>query len=228
MKVHITNVYGMGGTATKAQHAVSDIAKNVLHYNELGIYRYPVDADSPEALRARLAGIVASVWHGDIVIFQFPTWNDIRFDEAFLWCLTAYYGLKKIIFVHDLPPLMFENSLGNLGRYIALFNQADLLIVPSRKMGEFLCSNGCTVEKIVIQEVWDLSVSIDQAVTPKFNKKINFAADVTTIDRPFVRDWNYDTVELSVTANVGEYEWAKGKNIGFLGWTEHDELLVMR
>ena len=61
MKVHITNIYGMGGTAIKAQHAVADIARDILHYNELGIYRYPIDSDSIEMLRTRLDGIMASI-----------------------------------------------------------------------------------------------------------------------------------------------------------------------
>lgn len=226
MRVHITNIYGMGGTAIKAQHAVADIAKNILHYNELGIYRYPVDSDTSEMLRTRLDGIVASVSSGDIVIFQFPTWNEIHFDEAFVRHLGAYRDLKKIFFIHDVPPLMFENGLGGLGRYIALFNQADLLIVSSQNMADFLYVNGLTVKKTVIQEMWDLPVSIDQTVIPKFQKRISFAANVTSIDRPFVRSWNHNTVELSVTADVGEYEWAKGRNIGFLGWFNQDELLV--
>ena len=121
-------------------------------------------------------------------------------DEAFIRHLGVYRGLKKIIFAHDVPPLMFENSLGGLGRYISLFNQADLIIVSSKEMADFLRSKGLTVRKIVIQEMWDLPVSVDQTITPQFQKKINFAANVSSIDRPFVRGWNYDKVELSVTA----------------------------
>lgn len=38
MKVHITNLYGVGGTASQTQQSVADIAKKNLHYNELGIF----------------------------------------------------------------------------------------------------------------------------------------------------------------------------------------------
>lgn len=78
MKIHITNIYGLGGTAGKAVQTVANIAKSTLHYNELGIYHYPFETDTKEMLRTRLDGIIASVGHGDIVIFQVPTWNDIR------------------------------------------------------------------------------------------------------------------------------------------------------
>ena len=77
MRVHITNLYGLGGTAAEAQQRVTEIAQNSLHYNELGVYRYQVDSDSPEMLRTRIDGIIAAVGWNDIVIFQSPTWNGI-------------------------------------------------------------------------------------------------------------------------------------------------------
>ena len=70
MRVHITNLYGLGGTATEAQQRVTEIAQNSLHYNELGVYRYQVDSDSPEMLRTRIDGIIAAVGWNDIVIFN--------------------------------------------------------------------------------------------------------------------------------------------------------------
>lgn len=226
MKVHITNLYGLGGTAAKAQHQVADIAKDMLHYNELGIYRYPVESDSPEMLRTRLDGIIASVERGDIVIFQSPTWNTFSFDEAFMRQLNAYSGLKKILFIHDVPPLMFENGIAKLKRYITFYNQADLIIVPSQNMVEFLYANGLTVKKTVIQKMWDFPVHIDKSINPRLRRRITFAANVSSIYRPFARNWNYETVQLSVTAGREECEWARGKNINFLGWFNNDELLI--
>ncbi|MCI9024162.1 MAG: sugar transferase [Dorea sp.] len=226
MKIHITNVSGVAGAAGNAQQMIIDIAKRHLFYNVLGIYRYPVESDSSEMLRTRLDGILAAVSHGDIVIFQLPTWNDIKFDEAFANRLGNYREVKKIFFLHDVPPLMFENSLGLLKRYIDLYNQSDLLIVPSEEMVEYLRANGLTVNKIVVQRMWDFPVEIDQTVTPEFRKRINFAANVTTNNRPFVKNWNSKEVELAVTANPGEYAWAKNRNIHFLGWYNENNLLV--
>lgn len=226
MKIHITNVYGLGGTAGKAVQKVADIAKKTLHYNELGIYRYPFESDSSDMLRTRIDGIIASVGYGDIVIFQSPTWNDIRFDETFIKQLNAYARLKIIFFIHDIPPLMFEHGREGLNRYIALYNQADLVIVPSKAMAEFLKTNGLTVEKIVFQQMWDFPVAIDETIMPDFQRQIHFIANVSSIYRPFVRNWNYDSVQLSVTAKEEDCEWAKGKNISFIGWFRNDELLV--
>ena len=226
MRIHITNLYGMGGTVGKAQHMVADIAKRDLHFNELGIYKYPMHTDTADMLRTRLDGIVASVGHGDIVIFQMPTWNSIAFDEGFVAHLGGYRDLKKIFFLHDVPPLMDNRALKELDRYIALYNRADLMILPSQNMADFLYSRGLTVKKTVIQRMWDAPVDIDLTGKPPFRRRINFAADVVHVPRPFVQNWKSDVVELAVTAPPGEYAWAEGKHIGYLGWFTHENLLA--
>lgn len=110
------------------------------------------------------------------------------FDGAFVRQLNAYGRLKKILFVHDVPPLMFEHGRSGLSRYIELYNQADLLIVSSQAMADFLRTNGLTVAKIIVQKMWDFPIEIDQTITPAFQRRIHFAANVTSIYRPFVRN----------------------------------------
>lgn len=226
MKVHITNIYGQSSasTALKAQNRTADIARRILNFNELGIYCYDIKADSPEMLRSRLDGIIASVGYGDIVIFQYPTWNDIRFDKAFVSRLKFYKGLKIVIFVHDVLSLMFEQNRYLLGEHIEFFNQADLLIFPSQGMVDILRAEGLSVKKIVLQRIWDFPVSVDQTVRPKYGKVINFAGNPDHKKFEFVKSWNYDSVELRVTANEGK--WAQGKNICFLGWFIDDGSLL--
>lgn len=226
MRVHVTNLYGAGGTAVRAQHMIADIARKNLNYNELGIYRYPVNSDTPEMLRTRMDGIVAGICHGDTAILQLPTWNGISFDETFVAHLSHYNRLKKIFFIHDVPPLMFEGALKELERHIAFYNRADLIILPSQNMADFLCSRGLTVKKIVIQRMWDSLADIDGTERPRFRKRVNFAADVVHYSRPFVLNWDSHMVELAVTAEPGEYAWAKDRNIHMLGWFNNENLLV--
>lgn len=224
MKIHITNLYGLDGTAGKTMQAVADIAKRALNYNELGIYYYPFESDTPDMLRTRLDGIIAAVAHGDIVIFQMPTWNDIRFDEAFVKQLNVYSGVKKIFFIHDVLPLMFESDRYLLKRYIDLYNQADVIIVPSQKMADCLLQEGLTVGKYVVQRMWDCPVSIDHSVIPQFKRTINFAGKTDGFKFSFVQDWKFETVRLAVTAREGE--WKHGVNIEFLGWFAEQSVLA--
>lgn len=226
MRVHITNIYGMhpASTAQKAQNRIARVAVENLGFHELGIFLYAMDSDSPEMLRTRLDGIIASVGFGDIVIFQFPTWNAFKFDEALLRQLSCYPGLKKITFVHDLRSLMFESNRYLLPYEIQFMNQTDLVILPSQRMAGFLRSEGLTVEKVVIQRMWDFPVTIDSLIRPKFGRVINFAGNVMEPKFAFTREWKYDTVKLRVTAK--EENWAQGKNISFLGWFNDDTLLV--
>lgn len=224
MRVHITNVYGLSGTAAKAQQAVVNIARRMLHCNELGIYHYQVESDTPELLHKRLSGIMAPVDFRDIVIFQVPTWNGIKFDLA-LFEQFKNYRCRSIIFVHDVTPLMFEENRYLLGQYIELYNQADVLIVPSQSMAEFLCSKGLNVKRVVVQKMWDYKVSLGEKARPPFKKLIHFAGNPNAESKfGFVKKWNYVNVPLSVTTDDGE--WAEERNIRFLGWYNDDNLLV--
>lgn len=223
MRVHITNLYGLGGTAGKIQNMVANIAQDNFQYNELGIFCYRA-ADSPELLYTRIDGIIASISHGDIIILQHPMWNGIDFEEALLRKLSAYRGLKKIFFIHDMEPLMFGADDGIFNRYINLYNQADLIILPSQNMADFLYSKGLTVAKVVVQRMWDSLISIDTAITPQFNKVVHFAGDINTKKFSFAKEWKYDTVKLVVTEKEGP--WAEGKNIDCIGWFSNESFLA--
>lgn len=224
MRIHITNIYNLAGAAAKSQHMVTAIAKDVLHANELGIHRYPADSDLPEMLRARLDGILAAVEQDDIVIFQSPTWNGIGFDRALIERLNVYRRGKKVFFIHDIPPLMFESNRCFLNEHIELYNKADLIILPSQNMADFLTEEGLSVKKIVAQKMWDCPISIDRSVTPEFHKVINFAGKTDGFKFSFTQEWKYDTVRLAVTAREGD--WEHGTNIEFMGWFEDQNMLA--
>ncbi len=224
MRIHITDIYNIGGTAAQFQHMVTDIARELFSCNELGVHLYPMDSDSPEMLRTRMDGILAAVEWDDIVILQSPTWNGVLFDQAFIERLNRYGGVKKILFIHDVTPLMFESNRNLLPGYMQIFNDMDLLIVPSQKMAEFLAGEGLTVQKIVVQRMWDFPVSIDTSVTPQFRKVMNFAGDTNRDKFSFAKGWNYDSVKLVVTAREGD--WKHGVNIEFLGWIQDQNILA--
>ena len=183
MKVHMTNIYGMtkNSVAQIAQNMTSQFGKQ-LGFNEIGIYNYPVSVDSPTELSKRFDGMVASVSNNDIVIYQAPSWNTIEFDHAFVDHLKRYSKLKLIIFIHDVPPLMFAENRYLLPTFIDFYQKADLLIVPSEQMYHFLRENGLAEKKYVVQHMWDHPLDANMLYDTTEIKRLNFAGDPTKFE----------------------------------------------
>ena len=136
MKVFITCINGMISTAQYAQVMVSDIA-HYLGFKNVGIFCYDSSEESNESLSSRYDGIVASISPGDIVFFQHPTWHPLKFEEGLINRIKVYGG-RVIIVVHDLGPLMFEESRIMLKFVTGIFNSVEVLVVPSYAMKKFL------------------------------------------------------------------------------------------
>lgn len=187
MRVYVTNINGMAGTAQLSQNMVMDIAAE-MGYRELGVYAYNMHHDTEVELSKRLDGIVAGLHQGDVVILQLPTWNTTAFDEKLLLKLKLFH-VKLIIFVHDVVPLMFASNFYLMDKVIALYNQADVLILPSQAMLERLQGHGLTVKQIVIQRMWDQPTTLPM-FEANYKAQIHFPGHPDRF--PFVREWKFD------------------------------------
>ncbi|HFI0425289.1 TPA: sugar transferase [Streptococcus suis] len=196
MRIYITNLNGHAASSTAqiCQNMVTDIA-TTLGYRELAIHAYRMDADTPEELSKRLDGVVAGLRHGDVVIFQTPTWNTTAFDEKLMAKLRAYQ-IKIVIFIHDVVPLMFAGNYYLMDRTIAYYNQADVIVAPSQQMIDNLKRHGLTVTKTIVQGMWDHPTSVPQ-LPASFKKEIHFPGSPDRFS--FVKSWNYD-VQLNLYA----------------------------
>ena len=143
-RVHITSLYGLGGIAGVAQKRVVEAAKQ-LGINELAIFKYDDLTDSPSELTKRIDGILAGMEMGDNVIFQSPVWISPKFEKRFIDKVKLYQG-KVIIFINDVPPMMFASNEVLMPDFIEVYNKADLLIVSSENMKEYLVDKGVTVK----------------------------------------------------------------------------------
>lgn len=110
MNVHVTNVYGFSPNSVTllSQIEVRNIGK-IFGFNELAVYIYDSSAEPYYELNSRYDGIIARVSRGDIVFFQSPTWNSVEWDNGLVDKLKAY-GCRIVMFVQDVPPLMFDVS----------------------------------------------------------------------------------------------------------------------
>lgn len=223
MTVHITDLQGMAyfSVAQIAQNMVTKIATNDLNFNPFTIYFYSWKDEPADVISARFDGIIAALQDGDTVIVQSPSWNTIEWDQKFFDRISIYRNVKKIIFVEDIPPLMFESNEYMLPQYIDYYNKADVLILASRKLYDYLRVHGLKPKKYVIQHMWDHISQVNPYIIPENKKVINFAGDPKKFD--FVKDWKSDTVKLNVYSEP--LEDVNNPNITFTGWQD-DPVLI--
>lgn len=222
MTVHITNINGMAmnSVAQNAQNMVVDFAKQ-LGMNEFGIYVYHWTEEPLQARSTRFDGIIASLNGGDTVIFQSPSWIAIEWDQALIDHINLYPNIKKIIFIHDVIPLMFEVNRYLMPQYIDYYNKADVLIVPSKKMYDLLRENGLKEKPYVVQHFWDHPATVNYFITPENNKVINFAGNAEKFD--FVKKWDCQNVKLKVYSDPVNND--PEHNVELTGW-KHDPVLL--
>ena len=83
MNIHITNLHNIGGTATLAMDGVVQVAKK-LGFTEMGVMKREFYEDYWNTISHHLDGTIASLYHGDIVFFQYPTWNGPDYDLSLI------------------------------------------------------------------------------------------------------------------------------------------------
>ena len=109
MKIHITTLNNMGGTATQAHRRVLKTAQSI-GCHEMGMAKYHLEPDFIKEIDKRLDGIIAPLNLGDVVIFQYPSWIGPNYDECFVDKVKSYRDTKLIIFVQDVQKLMFNSE----------------------------------------------------------------------------------------------------------------------
>ena len=220
MKIHFTNLFGQASTsvALMAQNDIMNIVRE-LGVNELGIYFYNQSNESPEALNSRMDGIMAGVSFGDIVFVQSPSWNGIKWD-SYLVDKLKLLDVKLVMFIHDVPPLMFESNYYLMPLFIDMYNKSEVVVVPSEKMYKKLVSEGLTVKKFIVQKMWDLTHQLDLD-NPQFEKKLIFSGNPSRF--PHIVGWKYET-PLHVYALKEEgVDYSK---VIFKGWRRQQDLLL--
>lgn len=220
MKVYITKLNGMSYMST--EQYVQQMTANIAHslgIREMGIYRYNADNESVENRGGRFDGIIAGIQAGDIVICQFPTWNGLEFEQALVRHIKAYHG-RIIIFIHDLEAMMFENRRSMLQDTVRLYNEAEVLIVSSYKMKQFLTNHGIRNKmKFIVQEIWDYTTQLKSLNPAKMKKEIHFLGNPDRFQ--FLHTWNHEML-IKLYSN----QECQGNYIQKMGWMSSERLLL--
>lgn len=171
MKTHITTLNNMAGTASLAHRRVLKVAQSI-GCHEMGLSFYPLKPDYAKEIDKRLDGIIAPLNYGDIVIFQYPSWIGVNYDESFVNKIKSYRDTKLIIFVQDIQKLMFDSEQAILDMEIKTLNKADLLILPSKKMHRYLKENGLDEKPVIYQ------TNVKMSVLDSLFEKCDFYLDI--------------------------------------------------
>lgn len=219
MKTHITTLNNMAGTASLAHRRVLKVAQSI-GCHEMGLSFYPLKPDYAKEIDKRLDGIIAPLNYGDIVIFQYPSWIGVNYDESFVNKIKSYWDTKLIIFVQDIQKLMFDSEQAILDMEIKTLNKADLLILPSKKMHRYLKENGLDEKPVIYQTIWDMPSDIcfvDHAVTRCFH----FAGNYNRF--PFLAEYHGKTPIYQYDANKPDRE--NDDSFCWRGYFEQEKLM---
>lgn len=186
MQIFITNLNNMAGTATLAQRSVTKIARE-MGFKEMGISYYHLEPHFERELSNRFNGIFAAFNPGDTMIFQYPSWVGLNYDECFVDHVREYSNSKLIIFVQDIQQLMFGSEQWVMNWEVRTLNKADLLIMPSKKLYEKLVASGLNTEiPVEYQTVWEMPGEKCYS-EHKLIRKMLFTGNITRF--PFLKNY---------------------------------------
>lgn len=210
MNIYITKLNGMDTNSLlqQKQRIIAAIAHQ-LGCREMGIYYYDGRTESTDSLNGRLDGIIAGIqWGEDIVVCQFPTGNGFKFEWELVQRI-KFYRSRVVIFINDSGSIVRDSNRTVLSETIKLYNQAEVLIIPSLMMRQFLLDHGIRKDmKFIIQEMWDYTMDMSWIHSPQFIREIHYIGSRFAE----IEDWDYE-IPLKVYAFSSE----QGQKVHYMG-----------
>lgn len=221
MNVHVTCANGMLGTAAIAQRKVAKVAKE-MGFDIMGYFKIPEYIDDNNELNHRLDGIISSLKEEDVVVFQYPSWNGLRYEEFLFDHIKCYRDAKLIFFVEDVEALEMDVERRTLPRCVQLLTKADGLILPSVKMFQVLKDAGLEIpeERVTYQTIWDYPTDV-QLFSHQFMKRMIFTGEPDRF--PFLGEYRGKTpIDLYSLSDIPDRD---DQNVNWHGYKDADELL---
>lgn len=154
----------------------------------LPIYRYDSAFESSPEIHSRIDGLTAGVKRGDVIYYQFPTYNGVRFENFFVDHMNVR-GAKLVAIVHDLEFLRFPSE--TQFDEINFLNHFLVVIVHNDHMAAILRKNGLLVN-IVNLQIFDYIIDERSMPTRQYiDKRIILAGSLNKA--PYLENWNFET-----------------------------------
>lgn len=173
------------GATFKARSDISIFSEQV-GLKRLPIFRYDSAFEESNAIHSRIDGITAGVKRGDVVYYQFPTYNGARFEDFFVEHMKVR-GINIIALVHDIEFLRFPSH--TTFDEINFLNQFDVVIVHNQCMSDILQKNGLTTNTVNL-DMFDYTVGEKILKRETIEKKIILAG---SLDKAlYLKNWAYN------------------------------------
>ncbi|MGG5372535.1 sugar transferase [Enterococcus sp. AZ196] len=203
-------------SVSKARGDVSEIAEEI-GFRKLYIYRYIDEQESQQSLLSRIDGITAGVAAGDLIVYQYPSYNQFVFEKTFVERLKQR-GARIALLIHDSELLRDSSFL----KEIDLFNHADILVTHGEKMELKLKSFGITTA-MVSKELFDYRIPAEQvSLDTSLKKALVFAGNVQK--SVFLKEWDHQT-KIQVFGSKDAFDL--GENVEYMGVYSQPDLLRM-
>lgn len=178
MNIFYTKTYNMGGTNAVKQEIV-EVSARKLGYDEISLFKFDDQSDSDEELKIRMEAITSPVTAGSTVIFQYPSMVGGRYDRFLTDALKKHQDLKLIFFVEDFGFEIYKEKYPDIESEIELLNRADLLILQSVQMKEYLKEHGLKEIPVIYQVMWDYPYEKVDNVIGSIEKKLEDIRDIS-------------------------------------------------
>ncbi|MGX7052149.1 hypothetical protein [Leuconostoc palmae] len=188
MKKWITDIIQAedAGATYKAKNDIANFAEEI-GLRKLSIFRYDSAHERSEEIHSRIDGITAPVKRGDIVYYQFPTYNGVRFEQFFIEHMDVR-GAKMVAIVHDIEFLRFpSNTKFDEIKYL---NRFSVVIVHNKFMAEVLKNSGLNTS-IISLDIFDYAVNDKILDREEITKQVIIAG---SLDKSlYLKKWDYET-----------------------------------
>lgn len=154
MKLFYTKTYNAIGENIQKQDIIAEVAKK-MGFDEISFFKYPDKVDSDRELNTRMESIISAVENDSIVFFQYPSMVSTRYDTCFVKHIKKKKNVALIIWIEDLKSVIDVDSYADINDEIQLFNEADLLILQSVEMRDYLIQEGMKDIPYCIQKIWE-------------------------------------------------------------------------
>lgn len=195
MKVFITQLCGHANTIGALNQRTISAAAQQVDILPMSLFYFDASGEPEAELSSRLDGIIGGLSKGDTMIVQTPTGMTSNYEKMFFDKLTSLRQQMNIKLVAIVESLVTSKDT-NL---ITLYQQCDVLIVPSQVFANYLQTLGISCPSFIFLDFYDFAPTLDFEQEPKFVTRLNYINDQV----PLPNELKKSTLRLSVFQNQG-------------------------